>query len=130
MTHSFTRRPTYDNALALLAFLSRGTSEDMQKAKLLADALIYAINNDRYFTTDGRLRNGYQGGDLVLFPGWKPNGKDKTVRMPGWWDEDAHKWYEDKFTVSTHTGNITWTMIALLNYYKSSLQGGINRDEY
>ncbi|KKL78106.1 hypothetical protein LCGC14_2028150, partial [marine sediment metagenome] len=63
---------------------------------------MYAINNDRYFT-DGRLRNAYQGGDLVLFPGWRPNGKDNTVRMPGWWDTSDNMWYEDKFTVSTHT---------------------------
>ena len=108
---------TYDNALVLIAFLSRGTAEDIQRAKLLADAFVYAINNDRYFT-DGRLRNAYQGGDLVLFPGWRPNGKDNTVRMPGWWDTSDNMWYEDKFTVSTHTGNLTWTMIALLSFYE------------
>ena len=116
----------YDNALALLAFLARGTSEDMEKAKLIANAFVYAIKNDRYFD-DGRLRNGYQGGDLVLFPGWKPHGKEGTVRMPGWWDVEDHKWYEDVFAVSTHTGNVLWPMIALLNYYKKA--GGDNYRE-
>ncbi len=108
---------TYDNALVLLAFLSRETTEDMNRAKLLADALVYAIHNDRYFS-DGRLRNAYQGGDLILFPGWLPHGKANTVRMPGWWDTGAHTWYEDRFTVSTHTGNLAWAMIALLSYYE------------
>lgn len=109
----------YDNALVLLAFLSRGTPEDMQRAKLLADAFVYAISHDRWFE-DGRLRNGYQGGDLILFPGWKPHGKEGTVRMPGWWDVGDNKWYEDEFAVSTHTGNVLWPMIALLNYYKKA----------
>jgi|GEM_PF-1117194 len=110
---------TYDNALVLIAFLSRGTVGDMQRAKLLADALVYAINNDRYFT-DGRLRNAYQGGDLVLFPGWTPNGKANTVRMPGWWDSSKNVWYEDRFQVSTNTGNLAWVMIALLSYYEKA----------
>jgi hypothetical protein len=113
---------TYDNALVLIAFLSRGTSEDMKRAKLLADALAYAINNDRYFTDD-RLRNAYQGGDLILFPGWKPHGKENTVRMPGWWDQNAETWYEDRFTVSTHTGNMAWAIIALLSYYEKTREG-------
>ena len=107
----------YDNALALLAFLSRGTADDMRRARLLADAFVYAIYNDRYFT-DGRLRNAYQAGDLALFPGWAPNGKRGTVRMPGWWDEGADTWFEDRFAVSTHTGNVIWPMLALLNYYR------------
>ena len=115
---------TYDNALALIAFLARGNPEDMRRAKLLADALVYALNNDRYFA-DGRLRNAYQGGDLVLFPGWKPHGKEGTVRMPGWWEAVDDKWYEDEFQVCTHTGNIAWAMLALLLYY--NIAGG---DQY
>ena len=51
---------TYDNALALIAYLARGTTDDMKRAKYLADAFVYAVNNDRYFS-DGRLRNAYQG---------------------------------------------------------------------
>ncbi len=109
----------YDNALALIAFLSRGRPEDIERAGLLADAFVYAVNNDRYFT-DGRLRNGYQGGDLALFPGWNPRGKTATVRMPGWWDVKDYTWYEDEFMVSTHTGNVVWPMIALLDYYRKT----------
>lgn len=110
---------TYDNALVLIAFIARGAEGDMERAELLADAFVYAINHDRYFT-DGRLRNAYQGGDLILFPGWTPNGKTDTVRMPGWWDQTAEIWYEDRFTVSTHTGNLAWVMISLLSYYEET----------
>jgi hypothetical protein len=109
----------YDNALALNAYLSRGTPDDMRRANLIADAFVYALNNDRFFN-DGRLRNGYQGGDLILWPGWRPHGKVGTVRMPGWWDAANYTWYEDEFAVSTHTGNVVWPMIALLNYYKKA----------
>ena len=108
---------TYDNALVLIALLSEDTEYNMQRAKLLADALVYAVDNDRYFN-DGRLRNAYQGGDLVLFPGWKPNGKDDTIRMAGWWDPSGNFWYEDEEQVSTHTGNLAWAIIAVLSYYE------------
>ncbi len=107
---------TYDNALVLIAFVARGAEDDMRRAKLLADAFVYAIDNDRYFS-DGRLRNAYQAGDLGLFPGWNPNGKKNTVRMPGWWDAAADLWYEDKFSVGSNSGNLAWAIIALLSYY-------------
>jgi len=66
---------------------------------------------------------------LKLFPGWKPNGKEDTVRMPGWWDTkdpdnpNDDQWNEDLIQVSTHTGNMAWAIIALLSYYEKG--GGI-----
>ena len=110
---------TYDNALALLAFLASGTEDDLRRARLIADAICYAIEHDRYFS-DGRLRNAYQGGDLKLFPGWKPHGREDTVRMPGWWDVKGDTWYEDEYCVSTYTGNVAWAMIALLSFYEKT----------
>ena len=110
---------TYDNALALLAFLASGTEDDLKRARLIADAICYAIEHDRYFS-DGRLRNAYQGGDLKLFPGWKLHGKEDTVRMPGWWDVKGDTWYEDEYCVSTYTGNVAWAMIALLSLYEKT----------
>ena len=110
---------TYDNALALLAFMANHTEEYLERAKLLGDAFVYAIDHDRYFT-DGRIRNAYQGGDLKLFPDWKPHGKPYTVRMPGWWDVKNDTWYEDGFAVGTHTGNVAWTIIALLSLYEDT----------
>ncbi|AMM41164.1 conserved hypothetical protein, secreted [Candidatus Desulfofervidus auxilii] len=109
----------YDNALVLLAFLANGTEDDLRRARLIADAICYAIGHDRYFT-DGRLRNAYQGGDLKLFPGWRPHGKEFTVRMPGWWDTEEDKWYEDEYCVSTYTGNVAWAMIAFLSFYEKT----------
>ena len=110
---------TYDNVLALLAFLARGTTADMERAQLIVDALVYAINNDRYFT-DGRLRNAYQGGDLTLPPGWRPNGRSDTVRMPGWMDPNDFAWHENGGHVGTHTGNMAWAIIGLLSYYEQA----------
>jgi len=46
---------TYDNALALIAFVER---EDWKRAQLLADAFVYAQEHDRFYA-DGRLRNAY-----------------------------------------------------------------------
>jgi len=100
----------YDNALAILAFLARGTKEDLRRARLLADALIYCQQHDRAFK-DGRLRNAYMSGDIPLHPG-------EPVRLPGWWNAKAEKWYEDRFQVSTHTGNLAWAIISLLGVYE------------
>lgn len=67
-------------------------------------------DNDVYHD-DGRLRNAYSSGDIV-------DHLTGKARSPGWWDIEDQEWYEDEFNASTHTGNITWTMIALLQYYQ------------
>ena len=105
---------TYDNALALLAFLGSG---DLTRAQLLADAFLYAQKNDRFYA-DGRLRNAYQAGDLALPPGWAPNGRNRAARLPGWWDQESQQWLEDPSAVGTSAGNMAWTMLALLSYYE------------
>lgn len=109
---------TYDNALALLAFLAAG--ED-KRAKLIADALVYAQEHDRFYK-DGRLRNAYQGGDLTLPPGWAPHGRIGTVRIPGYYDLKKNQWFEDRVQVGTYAGNVAWAMLALLAYYE--MKGG------
>ncbi len=103
---------TYDSVLALSAFI---TMRDWERAGLLADALVYAQQHDRYYT-DSRLRNAYQSGDLTLPPGWNPNA---AARLPGWWDASASQWFEDAEQVGTATGNLAWAMIGLLNYYEA-----------
>ena len=109
---------SYDNAIALLAFLADGQAD---RARLIADALVYAQQHDRYFN-DGRIRNAYQGGDLTLPPGWCPRGKTGVARLPGWWDEVQSKWLEDGNAVGTSAGNMAWSMLALLGYYEQ--EGG------
>ena len=81
---------TYDNALALLAFLAIG---DTHRAKLIADAFVRAQNNDRFRPRDerqkrmyeGSLRNAYQAGDLLTPPGWIAGGQEHTARLPVWY---------------------------------------------
>jgi hypothetical protein len=109
---------TYDNVMALLAYLARGSSQDLRRVRLLADALVYAQKHDRFYD-DGRLRNAYQGGDLILPPGWRPQGREGTVGLPGWWDPAEQQWREDAEQVGTSTGNMAWTMIGLLRAYQA-----------
>lgn len=102
----------YDNALALLAFLARGTKEDLKRAKNLADAFVYVLNNDRHYT-DGRLRNSYMSGDIS-------DHITKKANVSGFWNFKEKRWVENEFDVSTHTGNMAWVMLALLNYYETT----------
>ncbi|KAA0238485.1 MAG: hypothetical protein EDM74_06700 [Armatimonadetes bacterium] len=105
----------YDNAVALMAFLASG---ETNRAKLLADAFVAAVNHDRFFT-DGRIRNAYKAGDLVLPAGWTPNDRAGAISTSGWYDAEAEQWFEDKIQLSTNTGNVAWAMLALLAFYES-----------
>ena len=109
---------TYDNALGVIALAAAG---DVTRAQYTADALLYGQGNDRFFT-DNRLRNAYQGGDIALPPGWLPNNKANTVRMPGWYDPGRTTWFEDATQVSTNTGNIAWALIADLYLFDITQQ--------
>jgi len=102
-----------DNAVALMSFLAVG---DLDNARLLADAFVYAQLNDRYYT-DSRVRNAYQGGDIKSFPGWETNGMQDTVRLPGWYEAGLSEWVEDSCHLGSYSGNVGWVMIALLMYY-------------
>jgi hypothetical protein len=106
----------YDNAVALIAFIAAG---DLVHARTIADAMVYAQLNDRFFT-DGRLRNANQGADIKLLPGWLPNNKPNTARMPGWFDAVQKMWFEDETQVSSNTGNIAWAMLGLLHFYETT----------
>ncbi|HOJ40387.1 MAG TPA: dockerin type I repeat-containing protein, partial [bacterium] len=104
----------YDNALALLAFLSRGTPEDLARAGLIADAFLLAQANDRFYQ-DGRLRNSYRSGDVL-------DHLTGKARLPGWWDSAQQRWCEDERQVSTDTGNLAWVIIGLVHYYRKNPQ--------
>ncbi len=104
----------YDNALALQAFLAAGRRD---RARLLADAFLMALDRDRFFE-DGRIRNAYQAGDLLLPPGWRTQRAAQAVRLPGWYDPSRRSWLEDEYQVSTHAGNVAWVMLALLSYFE------------
>ncbi len=107
---------TYDNALALLAFLARGEERDLENARLLADGFVFVSQNDPIYN-DGRLWNAYMGGDLVYPPGWRPYEQEGVVRFPGFWNCDDGRWYENSLLGSSHAGNAAWGIIALCAAY-------------
>jgi len=102
----------YDNALAVLALLSRGKTEDLKRAGLICDAFLFARENDRFYQ-DGRLRNAYRSGDLSAHLTGKAN-------LPGWWDPVEKRWCEDEKQISTDTGNLAWVILALTHYYQQN----------
>jgi hypothetical protein len=51
---------TYDNALIALAFLARGRGDDIQRAIIIGNALLYAQQTDP--AGDGRFRQAYMAG--------------------------------------------------------------------
>lgn len=109
---------TYDNALALLAFLAEGSPDSLRRARLIGDAFVYAAQHDRTYT-DGRLRDVYAAGDIALPPGWTPNGRKGTVPIPGFFDEETQDFIEiEQGGIST--GNNAWAALALLALHRST----------
>jgi hypothetical protein len=105
----------YDNAAALIALSNAGEKEE---AKQIADAIVYASENDRYYT-DGRLRNAYANGDPQTYSGWHSVITDQMSQNSGFWDTDQGAWFEDYYAISTSTGNIAWAIIALAEAHNS-----------
>jgi len=104
----------YDNALVLLAFLQRRTPEDLWRADVLANTFIYCQNYDYDFQgqrADYRLRNAYRSGDLI-----EPN--EGWARFSSYYDDSLKITREDPGNRGSSTGNLAWSMIALLNYAK------------
>lgn len=97
---------SYDNALAAMALLSEGRAD--QAAELL-DALVWGVEHDRY--QPGCVRNAYAAGEIVPPPGWGDNAK-----LPGWYDMEAHAWYEDAYQVGSNVGNTSYVALALMHY--------------
>ena len=111
----------YDNSLSILALLERGTEEDLSKAKILADALVFAHDNDTSAIPEdwpfapppfsgSRLKDAYSAGDLLDAQG--------KFRYPGWWDDNANMWKMHDLALSYRTGDLAWTMIALMRVYE------------
>jgi hypothetical protein len=114
---------TYDNALALMAFLAAGART---RAKIIADAFVAVQQNDRFYA-DGSLRNAYQGGDWMTPPGWQVNGKSRSARLPGFTGtnyDSPCRWEEDEYSVSRDTGNMAWAMLGLLAYHEAVASPG------
>ena len=97
----------YDNALAAVVLARAGAQEH---AETIADAIVFAQTHDRTFS-DGRLRNTYNSGDPESDSGRSIAAGKVTIRIPGFWQNG--RWQEDAYTVSTSTGNMAWSILAL-----------------
>ena len=111
----------YDSALAILALLERDTEADLSRAKILANALIFAHENNTRVVpgdwpfspppfSDSRLKDGYSTGDLQDAQG--------NFRYPGWWDDDENMWKMHDLALSYRTGDLAWVMIAMTHLYR------------
>ena len=109
---------TYDNALALLAFLAEGSADGLRRARLLGDAFVYASEHDRFFD-DGRIRDAYAAGDISLPPGWTPHGRAGTVPVAGYYVEATQTFVEIE-QAGMSTGNNAWAMLALLSLHRAT----------
>jgi hypothetical protein len=109
----------YDNAAALIALSEAG---EYDKAKQIADAIVYASEHDRYYT-DGRLRNAYANGDPQTYSGWHSVITEEMSQTSGFWDAEQGAWFEDYYAVSTSTGNIAWAILALNEAHSSFPDG-------
>ncbi len=102
---------TYDNAVSIHAFLIRGLGEDLARAQLLGNSLLYAQQNDSFH--DGRLRQAY------------------FVNAP-----DAHGAYVQPagspfYFLGSSTGDMAWAGMALAQLYRRTrnsnyLNGAVN----
>jgi hypothetical protein len=122
---------SYDNALALLAFLAEDSADGTRRARLIGDAFVYAAGHDRRYNDnracnqpinnlgfDGaRIRTAYAAGDLALPPGWVPLGRAGTVPIPGFYAESTKTFYEIE-QQALDAGNNAWVAIALLGLYQ------------
>ncbi len=89
----------YDIDAAILGLVA---CHDRTRAQALGQALLWAQDHDRFWR-DGRLRNAYRAGAL-----------SDPVALPGWWDPQQNRWLEDRYQVGSDSGNMAWTLLALL----------------
>lgn len=92
---------TYDNALQIIAYLSRRTRDDLARARILGDSLLYAQSHDPQYS-DGRLRDSYFIADPATnaYVFIQSNG---TVSLDG----------PPAFLNGTAVGNVAWAGLAL-----------------
>lgn len=92
---------TYDNAVVIDAFLQHGTGDDVARARILGDTLLYAQDHDP--VNDGRIRASYLPNPFVT-----TLGRDYPAGTPyigGW---------------SVYTGNMAWVGMAFCRLYKAT----------
>jgi hypothetical protein len=88
----------YDNALLVLAYLARNKSGDVERARIIGDAILYAQKNDP--AADGRVRQAYFAG----VP--DNNGVFVTTGL--------------SFFQGSAVGDVAWPGIALAQLYRQT----------
>ena len=83
---------TYDDALTIMAFLQRGSADDIARATTLGNTLLYAQAHDPL--GDGRLRASYQPNPFITATGAPYIG-----------------------SAATYTGNMAWVGLAFSHLY-------------
>ena len=104
----------YDNAIAALTLCYAG---DYDRASRIADAFVYAAQNDRYYPPCV-LRNAYFNGDPRSYSGWQSVHNKEFALIPGFYSTEFKEWWEDRYAVSINTGNIAWVILALAEVYQ------------
>ncbi len=95
----------YDNALLILAYLSRRRGTDLARARIIGDALLYAQQNDP--AGDGRFRQAYMAG----LP--SSDGVYVTTGL--------------SFFQGSAMGDVAWPGIALAQLYLATGKQGVSR---
>jgi hypothetical protein len=111
---------SYDMAMTVLALAHAGKTEQAEK---VADALLFAFENDRRFSvTERGVRNGYASGNPTSFPGWySETGKAPFAKLAGTYDLAENIWKEDFYSDSYATGNNAWILLSFLKMYSATL---------
>ena len=106
---------TYDNSLAIIAYLERRTHDALVRAKLLGDSLLYAQAHDPVYS-DGRLRQAYWVG-----PFNQPDSHNDAyfVRPDGTVNLVLAPW----FFLGSSVGDMAWASIALARLFAQTDEG-------
>lgn len=104
----------YDNSLAILAYLGRGSPRDLARARRLGDSFLYAQAHDGVYV-DGRVRQAYWVGPFTL-----PFASNDSyfVRVDGTVNLVGQPWLFRGSSVS----DMSWVGIALAQLFARTRQ--------
>jgi hypothetical protein len=116
---------TYESALTLLVLLDRGSADDLQSARLIANAFVYALAHDNRgdplpVAPDGAtgLHNAYEAGDLTLHNGQGAGqGQQGGIRLGGFSSTISPTGFALVLDGATG-GNNAFAMLALTRAYQ------------
>ena len=94
---------------------------EYDKACQIADAIVYAANNDRSYDYP-ILRNAYFNGDPRSYPGWQSSLGKEFALIPGVYNVELNEWWEDRYAISINSGNLAYSILSLINIYNTNPQ--------